>query len=87
MAAGQDQSHGDLPQRRHSSDEDFEQIAAFDTERIQVSPFGVCVWGVVQKVNSCKLVFGIQMDQILSELNFSAEIHQKFRQEKVNYSM
>ena len=38
MAAGQDQSHGDLPQRKHSSDEDFEEIAAFDTERIEVRP-------------------------------------------------
>ena len=38
MAAGQDQSHRDLPQRRHSSDEDFEEIAAFDTERIEVRP-------------------------------------------------
>ena len=34
MAADQG---GDLSQYRHSSDEDFEQIAAFDTERNEVS--------------------------------------------------
>ena len=43
MAADQG---GDLSQRRYSSDEDFEQIAAFDTERNEVSSKSCAIYSM-----------------------------------------
>lgn len=70
-----------------SSDEEFVEIAAFDTEKTEVS---VCRSLPFLKISFmlCDQVYAIiyimlQMDDILKDMNFTQDVRRKFREEKV----